>query len=1230
MTINSGFLKLLVLFTWVLAFSFSGNAQPGCPNIVTGPNLSVDCNVNCVDLTAEVLETGETSTYTVSSIPYAPPAPYTGGVAQFINQDDTWGSVIALPFNFCFYENVYSSVVVGANGLITFDVALATQYCAWSFSASCPTPGPPPAGLYNNSVMGAFHDIDPRKGGDISYFIQGTAPCRMFIVSFNNVPHYDCDCGFFSSCKRTTQQIVLYETTNVIEVYLQKKETCSGWNSGNAVIGIQDATGANGISPPGRNTGPWSATNEGWRFTPDGAPNFVVTWYDGNATAIGTGLTLNVCPSATTTYTAEVVYTNCDQAVVTVTDQVTVTQNSTVSVSVTPTSAALCGPQTVDLIASSPSPGVSYSWSPAAGLSTTTGPTTTASPSVTTLYTVTVDDGNCSASANVNVTVVDIQTTTASTDASCAGDDGTATVTPTGGLAPYSYSWNTVPVQSTQTATGLGGGSYTVTITDATGCTATATVTVGTTLGSLSPPTMSSTDAICSTPNGTATATAVDGNPPFTYIWDTNPVQTTQTATGLASGTYNVTITDAGGCQSSASVVVETDPGNFAVNIATFSNLSCNGVCNGTATVTMANGTAPYQTAWDDALFQQAPQATDLCAGTYNVGVIDANGCMATAQVVITEPTAIVATAVMDIPSNCGSPNGQVSATATGGTVASAYSYSWNTAPVQTTATATGLIPATYTVTVTDDNGCTASTDVQVTSTPSFTATISAFSNTSCFQLCDGEATVAASGSATPPLSYAWNTTPVQTSATATGLCAGMYEVAVADAVGCMATTSVTITEPSMVSTSVTASASPICIGESSVLTGTIYGGTPPYSSTVWTASPTDPSLISTQQNPTVSPLITTGYSLIATDANGCISVPKAVTIVVLDPLTLWVTRPYASPDTGICPYDFAIIDLAASGGDGVYSYFLQPDLTTPISLPMQVQPTTTTTYDFVVTDGCTTPQATASSTITIFVIPTVDFMGDKLEGCEPHRVNFTDQTIPTPVFWDWIFGDPNSGNNTASVTNPSHVYSTPGLYEVSLAVRSANGCISDSTKTAYIEVFPLPKAKFAANPKRTTVIDAEIHFTDLSTDSIVAWNWDLGAGTNSTEQHPVYTYPDTGTYLVWLQVTNNYGCQDEISQQIEIEPEFMFYIPSAFSPNADNRNEFFRAYGEGVDWSTYQMTVFNRWGQEIFHTNNVENPWDGSYKGKQVPNDTYVWTVTVFDLKGNAHVYRGHVTVVR
>ncbi|TVR38962.1 MAG: hypothetical protein EA392_08195, partial [Cryomorphaceae bacterium] len=293
---------------------------PACPSIEVSPDQELDCATACTQLQADVTETGLTTSYQVSSVPYEPPYPYTGGTPLFIGQDDIYSGVINLPFNFCFYGNMYNQAVVGANGLVSFNTAYANQFCPWAFNVAVPN-----ANLPLNAIFGVYHDIDPSQGGEINYAILGEAPCRTFVVNFNEIPHFQCNCGFFNTCRISTHQIVLYETTNIIDVYVNLKETCTGWNSGNAVLGIQNATGTQGLTPPGRNTGPWTASNEAWRFTPDGPPNYVINWYDDQNTLIGTGPDIEVCPQETSTYTGEVVYEHCDGSIIVETDQVTVT-----------------------------------------------------------------------------------------------------------------------------------------------------------------------------------------------------------------------------------------------------------------------------------------------------------------------------------------------------------------------------------------------------------------------------------------------------------------------------------------------------------------------------------------------------------------------------------------------------------------------------------------------------------------------------------------------------------------------------------------------------------------------------------------------------------------------------------------------------------------------------------------------------------------------------------------
>ena len=131
---------------FLLIIALTANAQsPGCPSVDAGNDQSHNCSSNCVTLTATAFQTGGTSDYTVSSIPYVPPFPFTGGTQLFLGIDDEFSPAIPLPFTFCFYDNSYNQVVVGTNGVLTFDLSVATGFCEWDFFAPIPTPGPPPS-----------------------------------------------------------------------------------------------------------------------------------------------------------------------------------------------------------------------------------------------------------------------------------------------------------------------------------------------------------------------------------------------------------------------------------------------------------------------------------------------------------------------------------------------------------------------------------------------------------------------------------------------------------------------------------------------------------------------------------------------------------------------------------------------------------------------------------------------------------------------------------------------------------------------------------------------------------------------------------------------------------------------------------------------------------------------------------------------------------------------------
>ena len=312
----------------------TGTTALACPDITSGGlGLSgadpapVTCGSGstCVDLEASYLQIGETTNYTVQSIAYAPPYQFNclrNPVS--VNIDDRWSPVINLPFDFCFYGNNYNKCLMSSNGVITFDTTTNTPggYSAYSFSNNLPS-----TSLFTNAIFGVYHDIDPSISGEVGWeLITLNTGCRALVASWNNIPMFSSTCN----AQLYTGMMVLYENTNIIEIYIKEKNVCSTWNGGNAVVGIQNANGTQAVVPAGRNSldTDWTVTNQAFRFTPSGAAISTITWYEGSGTSgpvVGTSDIINVCPAATTTYTAEIEYTLCNGSSLIETDEVIVT-----------------------------------------------------------------------------------------------------------------------------------------------------------------------------------------------------------------------------------------------------------------------------------------------------------------------------------------------------------------------------------------------------------------------------------------------------------------------------------------------------------------------------------------------------------------------------------------------------------------------------------------------------------------------------------------------------------------------------------------------------------------------------------------------------------------------------------------------------------------------------------------------------------------------------------------
>jgi len=344
--------------------------------------------------------------------------------------------------------------------------------------------------------------------------------------------------------------------------------------------------------------------------------------------------------------------------------------------------------------------------------------------------------------------------------------------------------------------------------------------------------------------------------------------------------------------------------------------------------------------------------------------------------------------------------------------------------------------------------------------------------------------------------------------------------------------------------------------------------------------------------------------------------ITASVTVTVISGLTVTV-----SPDNqDICVGDSTTL-TASSAGNGVgYSWDTGPN-----SAMIMVSPAATSTYSVTGTDaqGCS---GTATAVVNVNPLPVVSFTADPLVGCEPTTVNFTDLSTGNIAIWDWEFGD----GEISGVQNPSHSYSS-GTYSVTLTATTGAGCQSSLTMNNYITVMANPIASFAADPPVTTEDNPTITFLNQTTGATL-YSWDFGDGSGSTTtENPIYTYEGTGEYAVTLWVENAAGCIDSTKAGIIVKPTFIFYIPNSFSPNKDGRNEVFMPKGIGWNLDAYSMRIYDRWGELVFSTTDVNHGWDGYMpNGTEAQMGVYSVRIYIKGLDLSEHTYSRALTLIK
>ncbi len=472
-------------------------------------------------------------------------------------------------------------------------------------------------------------------------------------------------------------------------------------------------------------------------------------------------------------------------------------------------------------------------------------------------YTVTITDSKgCSSTASAVVTQPAMMTATLTpTVIACFGTaTGAISVAPSGGTAPYNYMW-TNGIGNTANPTNLSAGFYAVTVTDANGC----IFSSNTTINQLPAMSVSSTaiPVLCFGGNsGGILLNITNGNAPYSFNW-TNGVGNIQNPAGLTAGTYQVTVTDANGCSGTTSAII-TQPTSAISATTTNGSVLCNGNQTANISVTATGGTPPYNYSWSNGIGTSSTPS-NVGVGTYTVTVTDSKGCSFSTTATVTEPTALTATATGSVLLCHGDTNGTISSNVTGGTAP--YSYAWsNTAsniPNQT-----GLTNGIYTVTITDNNGCSTTTSATVTE-PQLLAVGLTPTSAACNGSNNGSILATPTGG-TAPYTYTWNNGISTNTANPTNLNTGTYAVTITDANGCTVTNSTNIGAPTSVNLSLANAQQPTCNQNNGTIVVIASGGTAPYTY-LWT-----PNAGVVGNSNTAVNLGVGLFSVMVTDANGC------------------------------------------------------------------------------------------------------------------------------------------------------------------------------------------------------------------------------------------------------------------------------------------------------------------------------------------------------------------------
>lgn len=917
-----------------------------------------------------------------------------------------------------------------------------------------------------------------------------------------------------------------------------------------------------------------------------------------------------------------------------------------------------------------------YVWSPPVGSTQTVIGLTVGS------YSVTVTDATgCTASGSVTINQPGaLSFTTTVTDPTCnGGTDGSITVTAAGGTAPYQYSSDNGNIyQNGNILTGLGAGTYILRVKDANNCTATANVTV-TDPPAIAPNLTVSNISCNGAVDGSVTANPTNGLPPYEYSLDSAPFVSTNSFTGLSTGFHLLNVRDANGCEKAEGFNI-FEPGVLTSLVQSVTNVSCNGLSDGTFTITGVGGTQPYFYSLDNVVFQQSGTFSGLPTGIYSVYIADSSGCTAINSVTINEPAILAGSVLFQINISCnGSVDGTVVLTASGGT--GPYQFSDDGVFFQTSGFFDRLPGGTYTYYLRDNNNCTDSVTFTIFEPDTLALTAANVIDATCLGINNGSITLNATGG-TPPYDYSIDGGAYQSSPTFTGLTAGTYQFTVRDDEFCEHTETLTVG----FITTITATINTIPIFCSGGATGTISAaganGTPPYTYSL--------DGVNFQSSGTFNGLASGTYTVTVRDALGCLAVQN---VTLAEPGEIEISVVLSTPASCFNTTDGSL-NIDVTGGNAPYQFLWSNGAVT-----QNLTGVIGGTYSVTVTDnnGCQDSLTAVINATPAIFIDVESIQNISCNGEEDASINVSVYGGTPGFTYDWSNGsntediinigtgsyiisvtDANNcalsdtfsitappavfasitattnavcnGANTGSITaaaqggvtpyeysingvtfQSSNVFTGLGAGDYAVLVRDDNGCIASVTAT-----LTEGGALFLSYGNDKDIINGQsiqllpILIPDNTVIDSVAWEPATGLSAADTIA-PFASPTETTVYTVTVFDTN--GCSAGAVVRVAVRDEYAIYLPNVFTPNNDGVNDRFSFYAYGAQ--NVSVRIFNRWGAEVYYNpsqqpNLASDGWDGNYNGKEAQQGAYMYLINVLYANNEERQETGTITLVR